>query len=70
MYADPSLFTGLDYIHSPEADKLLKESQDCYSPWFAIVFPGMVEIAFEVSDLYIELELSDIFYRRQQILEM
>ncbi|KAL5579378.1 hypothetical protein UlMin_011820 [Ulmus minor] len=65
---------GLAFIHSSQAEKLLKEViiiKDHCPRWFAIVFPAMVELVQEV-DLKIELKqllISDVFRKRQQILK-
>ncbi|POO03632.1 (E,E)-geranyllinalool synthase [Trema orientale] len=64
---------GLVFLHSSNAEKSLKEVKDhdgC-PRWFAIVFPGMVELAQEVLEIELkdQVEVSNIFLLRQQILE-
>ncbi|PON90199.1 Squalene/phytoene synthase [Trema orientale] len=62
---------GLAYVHSSNAEKVLKEIKDQCPRWFAIVFPAMVELSQEIG-LKIEINealLSDIFYQRQRILD-
>ncbi|XP_060957708.1 S-linalool synthase isoform X2 [Cannabis sativa] len=66
---------GLEFIHSSNAKRLLKEmkKEDFIPQWFAIVFPGMVELAEEVLKIQIlkdqSVVVSDIFYHRQLIFQ-
>ena len=74
MYIYVFLYSGLAFLHSSQAEKLLKEViiiKDHCPRWFAIVFPAMIELVQEVG-LNIQLKqvlLSDVFCKRQQILE-
>ncbi|XVF25854.1 hypothetical protein REPUB_Repub13aG0249900 [Reevesia pubescens] len=64
---------GLAFIRE-NAEKLLGENHNQFPRWFAIVFPGMIEVARKIG---LELDFSnhlkgllmDIFFERQQILE-
>ena len=65
--------SGLDFVQG-KAEGLLGVTYDHFPRWFTIVFPGMIELARKVG---LELAfpsqlnelLSDIFYKRQRILE-
>ncbi|XP_059635113.1 (E,E)-geranyllinalool synthase-like [Cornus florida] len=65
---------GLEFIHA-NIEFLLKVKQDGYPRWFSIVFPAMVDLS-KAKGLEIvfpdELkgEVLDVFFHRQQILEM
>lgn len=68
------VIAGLDFIHSNEANKLLKNEINkyrCCPRWLAILFPAMVELA-QTAGLNVELEeaiMSNILNQRQGILE-
>ncbi|XP_062162550.1 (E,E)-geranyllinalool synthase-like [Alnus glutinosa] len=64
---------GLAFIHA-NTEKFLREMNNDSPRWFAIVFPGMVELAHTVGVELFFLHrsngvVSELFNRRQQILE-
>jgi geranyllinalool synthase len=65
--------SGMEFIHA-NTKKLLGETKNHCPRWFAIIFPGMVELAHTVGvELVFSNRLhgvvSQLFYKRQQILE-
>jgi geranyllinalool synthase len=65
--------SGLAFIHA-NTEKFLREMNNDSPRWFAIVFPGMVELAHTVGVELVFLHrsngvVSELFNRRQQILE-
>ncbi|KAM6550262.1 hypothetical protein CsatB_000070 [Cannabis sativa] len=66
---------GLEFIHSSNAKRLLKEmKEEGFIPqWFAIIFPGMIELAEQILNIQIlkdeSVVVSNIFYHRQLIFQ-
>ncbi|KAA8515305.1 hypothetical protein F0562_018465 [Nyssa sinensis] len=71
---DDNIEKGLAFVHA-NAEILLREKSNNSPRWFAIVFPAMIELA-QANGLPIVLPdelqevLSNVFFDRQQILEM
>ncbi|XP_057510703.1 (E,E)-geranyllinalool synthase-like [Actinidia eriantha] len=70
---DANIKKGLGFVHE-HTERLLKEKLQSLPRWFTIVFPAMVELAQAtgldvVADGDMKEVLSDVFCKRQQILE-
>ncbi|PON80600.1 S-linalool synthase [Parasponia andersonii] len=69
---DTAIDKGLAFIHA-SAKKLLIEQNGSFPPWFAIVFPGMVELAkskgLEIDFSSDSTLVEQVFLQRQQIFQ-